>query len=246
MRYLLCEDSTGGFVFWESVNRLLLGGYFDIVDHSAGRGGLKKKVESLLPLGRDDVILIAIDDIPKSLPIIQSIRKIQKEYGMNLSFTNYWCIEEVLISFSNLAKWSTVEGDIVSIGERVKDLIIQGEVKARIDIGLQDELIALTGGKRVNKEKFYARLLGKLIDNGLGQFSFTKHEPDDDTNTSCWFNDCCELRLDNGCQDRCGIPLGMIKASERLLFLFENSLLANRAFGLALVNDSNTKENLLK
>jgi hypothetical protein len=40
MRYLLCEDSTGGFAFWESVNRLLLDGYFDVVDHSAGRGGL--------------------------------------------------------------------------------------------------------------------------------------------------------------------------------------------------------------
>jgi|GEM_PF-6399827 len=24
MRYLLCEDSTGGFTFWENVNKLLL------------------------------------------------------------------------------------------------------------------------------------------------------------------------------------------------------------------------------
>jgi len=106
MKYLLCEDSTGGFVFWESVNRLLLDGYFDVVDHSAGRGGLKKKIENLLPLEQGDVILVAIDNIPKSHAIIQSIRKLQKEHGINLSFTNYWCIEEVLVSFTDLAKWS--------------------------------------------------------------------------------------------------------------------------------------------
>ena len=106
MRYLLCEDSTGGFAFWESVNRLLLDGYFDVVDHSAGRGGLKKKIENLLPLEQGDVILVAIDNIPKSHAIIQSIRKLQKEHGINLSFTNYWCIEEVLVSFTDLAKWS--------------------------------------------------------------------------------------------------------------------------------------------
>jgi len=239
MRYLLCEDSTGGFVFWESVNRLLLGGYFDVVDHSAGRGGLKKKIESFLPLGHDDLILVAIDDIPKSQSIIQSIRKLQKEHGMNLSFTNYWCIEEVLVSFANLAKWSTVQGDVVRIGERVRNLIMQGNIGSRVDLKLQDELIELTGGKRVNKEKFYTRLLGLLLDNGLGQFSFTKHESGDDTNTSCWFNDCCNLRISSGCQNMCGIPLDMITASERLLFLFENSLLESRNFGLKLVKKAN-------
>lgn len=239
MRYLLCEDSTGGFAFWKSVNRLLLDGYFDVVDHSAGRGGLKKKIESLLPLEQCDVILVAIDDIPKSHAIIQSIRKLQKEHGINLSFTNYWCIEEVLVSFADLAKWSTVQGDVVKIGERVRDLIMQGNIGPRIDLGLQDELIALTGGKRVNKEKFYTRLLGMLIDNGLGQFSFTKHESGDDTNTSCWFNDCCDLRIGSGCQSLCGIPVDMTAASERLFFLFENSLLENREFGLKLIEKAN-------
>ena len=239
MRFLLCEDSTGGFVFWESVNRLLLGDYFDVVGHSAGRGGLKKKIESLLPLRQSDVILVAIDDIPKSQAIIQSIRKLQKEHGINLFFTNYWCIEEVLVSFADLAKWSTVQGDIVKIGERVRSLIIQGNIGPRIDLELQDELITLTGGKRVNKEKFYARLLGMLIDNGLGQFSFTKHELGDDTNTSCWFNDCCELRISSGCQSMCGIPFDMTAASERLLCLFENSLLKNREFGLKLIEKAN-------
>ena len=239
MRYLLCEDSIGGFVFWESVNRLLLGGYFDVVDHSAGRGGLKKKIEILLPLEQGDVILVAIDDIPKSQAIIQSIGRLQKEHSINLSFTNYWCIEEVLVSFVDLAKWSTVQGDIVKIGERVRSLIMQGNIGSRIDLELQDELIALTGGKRVNKEKFYARLLGMLIDNGLGQFSFTKHETGDDTNTSCWFNNCTELRISNGCQNMCGIPFDMTKASERLLCLFENSLLESRDFGLKLIEKAN-------
>jgi len=106
MRYLLCEDSTGGLAFWENVNRLLLGGYFDVVDHSAGRGGLKKKIESLLPLEQSDVVLVAIDDIPKSHAIIQSIGQLQKEHSIDLCFTNYWCIEEVLVSFADLAKGS--------------------------------------------------------------------------------------------------------------------------------------------
>jgi len=239
MRYLLCEDSTGGFAFWESVNRLLLNGYFDVVDHSAGRGGLKKKIESLLPLEQSDVILVAIDDIPKSHAIIQSIGQLQKEHGLNLSFTNYWCIEEVLVSFADLARWSTVQGDVVKIGERVRSLIMQGNIGPRVDLELQDELIALTGGKRVNKEKFYARLLGMLIDNGLGQFSFTKHESGYDTNTSCWFSDCCDWRISSGCQNMCGIPLHMTVASERLLCLFENSLLENREYGLKLIEKAN-------
>jgi len=239
MRYLLCEDSTGGFAFWESINRLLLRGYFDVVDHSAGRGGLKKKIESLLPLEHGDVILVAIDDIPKSQSIIQSIRKLQKEHRIDLSFTNYWCIEEVLVSFSDLSKWSTVQGDVVKIGERVRDLIMQSNIGPRVDLELQDELVALTGGKHVNKEKFYARLLGMLIDNGLGQFSLTKHELGTDKNTSCWFNDCCEVRISSGCQNICGIPIDMTAASERLLFMFENSLLANRDFGLKLVEKAN-------
>jgi len=241
MRYLLCEDSTGGFEFWKNVNRLLLGGYFDVVDHSDGRGGLKRKVESLIPIGQDDVILVAVDDIPKSQAIIQSIRKLQKEYDINLSFTNYWCIEEVLVSFLDLAKWSTVEGDIVDIGNRVRALIMSDKVGPRIDPELQDELIALTGGNRVNKERFYTRLLGKLIDNGLGQFSFTKHESGDYTNTSCWFNDCCDMRFDGGCQDKCGIPLDMTAASARLRYLFENSLLADRSYGLKLVKEVRDK-----
>ena len=246
MRYLFCEDSTGGFVFWERVNLLLLNGYFDIVDHSGGRGGLKKKIEDLIPMGQDDIVLIAIDDIPKSQAIIQSIRKMQKEHGINLTFTNYWCIEEVLVSFSCLANWSTVKGDIVKIGERVRGLIMQGTIGPRIDLDLQDQLMTLTGGKRVNKEKFYARLLGLLIDNGLGQFSFTKHEPGADANTSCWFNDCCRMRFDSGCLSKCGIPPDMAAASDRLLFLFKNSLLANRVFGLKLIEESRAEKRITK
>ena len=114
-------------------------------------------------------------------------------------------------------------------------MIMQGEIGPQVDAGLQDELIALTGGKRVTKEKFYARLLEMLIDNGLGQLSFTKHEQGDDSNTSCWFIDCFESRINSGCQSKCGIPFDMTTASERLLFLFENSLLENREFGLNLV-----------
>ena len=185
MRYLLCEDSTGGFEFWKNVNTLLLNNYFDIVDHSAGRGGLKRKIEAL-PIKQDDIILVAIDDIPKSQSIIQSIRKLQKEQNINLSFTNYWCIEEILVSFSDLVIWTTVKGDIVKISEQVRKQIMEGNISPRIDSKIQDDLIALTGGKRVNKEKFYARLLGKLIDNGIGQFSLTKHECGTDINTSCW------------------------------------------------------------
>ena len=127
------------------------------------------------------------------------------------------------------------QGDIVKIGEQVRNLIMQGNIGPRVDLELQDELITITGGKRVNKEKFYARLLGMLIDNGLGQFSFTKRESGDDTNTSCWFNDCCDLRIDSGCQSMCGIPIDMTAAPERLLCLFENSLLESREFGLVLV-----------
>jgi len=252
MRYLFCEDSKGGFVFWKKVNELLLNSHFEVLESAGGRGELPKLfAKYLTQYEAGDTIMIAIDRIPKSEGILADLLKLYENCLLgkfdtekqNLIITNYWCVEEILVSFAFLADWSKVTGDIIKPWNRIRDFISNppkvGSSKYHAILRqLQNEVIIVIGaGRHVTREKFYARVLGKLIDNGLGQFSFTKHEQGTSVNTSCWFNDCCELKYNEGCQNKCGLVFGATTAQERLRLLFENSLMETRSYGLPFVRE---------
>jgi len=231
MNYLLCEDSTGGFQFWKTVNKELLNGFFCEVESAGGRGNLPAKVEEFAKRPNRGLIFVAIDNIPKSAGIIRDIESLTAKHGLDTIISDYWCIEEVFVSFYELAAWTKVSGPIEKEWRKVQSCVIANRDYLKEYPEVEENVRAITGGRRVNREMFYARLLGKMVDNGLGQFSLTKTFKDTpDVNASCWFNDCCDAYKNLSCRNVCGVPSDMTVAQQRLEYLFIYSLLANRTF----------------
>ena len=231
-------------MFWETANKLLFNSCFDIVESAAGRGNLPKLFAKYInQCNSGDLIFVAIDRIPVSEGIIRDILELHKQCLKSgrhpkLIFTDYWCVVEVLISFSQLAEWSKATGDVLESWMKVRGFINNppGDYTSRQTLlkSLQDEVISISGGRYVTRERFYTKVLGLLVNNGLGQFSLT--------DTSCWFNDCSKNRIDSGCKSLCGIPESMSTAGARLLCLFKESLLKNKSYGLKLFYEINGRE----
>jgi len=240
-RYILCEDSGGGFEFWKRVNVLLLDNYFDFVYSSEGWGSLPTKFEDIVRDHQCDLVMIAVDNVPKAVSSIRSVNSLSVKYGTAVLFTDYWCVEEVFVSFVYLSEWTKAKGSIVEIGDTVCEAILSGGMDRITEELVQSKLAELTGGKRkkTTREKFYKRLFGMLVGSGSGQFSLTKHSQDDSSvNTSCWFNDCITDKMNSRCQNFCGVPHDILTARGKLRCLFENSLLLNRDYGSKLVISS--------
>ena len=235
---MLCEDSKGGFLFWQKFNDILLNKYFDVVDHSGGFGGLPLKVQDAIIDGAC-FIFVAIDEVPKSVMTIKRVKDLLIENHVEHTITDYWCIEEVLLSFIHLPTWTKSEQGLVDIWHSVYHTVIGG-ADARVSADIQNALIHITGGRHVEKEKFYKRLYGTMVNTKPAQFSLVKHQEGTDTNTSCWFNNCSPVMIRNGCKECCGIPDEMTRAFERLLCLYKNSLFGSREFGKMLHKTLNT------
>ncbi len=117
MLYIITEDSNSARVFWEIVvnefrgkNNYILVPLFKGKDSkdSGGNTTLKSQVTQLIDsLNTYDELLVVFDNINNSrnfnkVRFIKWALNICKIYNINIRFTDYYCFEEVYLSYSEL------------------------------------------------------------------------------------------------------------------------------------------------
>jgi len=213
-----------------------------------GRGNLPSKFVELKPYyTKDSHVLIAIDNIPKSYQILKDIRAEyvktslydignRKRYT-NLQFTDYWCIEEVLVSFPCLNLWSRVVCKFPQQLQTLVTMLRSPRDRATFRGAIQEiqeevaEIMNLSSIRNKNPEEFFAYLSGILIDNKVGQFSINKYNQ---SVHACWYNECHVSDAEK-CDSICLLRHNCTTLQERFEHLFSTSLLATRNYGLPLL-----------
>ena len=263
--YILCEDSNGGAFFWETVNREILSDYFQLMP-CFGFGNLWLEFDKLRrssALNSESIIIIVMDNITKqgARTILDKFRKIKREETYRIEISDYYCIEEVFLSFESLLDWCKYNGSLkreyekISKSIRLKDVyfdevITQSDPETKTTkiisqtpgklMNEVDKVKYVLGGKRYNREGFAKAFYGHIIgSNTKGQFSVERENRDKIT-TSCWFTDCGIVSQHNLdlCRDTyCGIPENINTAGEKLYTLFCDSFLYYSDIGIDLLEE---------
>ena len=112
MFVILCEDSEMGKDFWGKINRFCLDGKAKLVTAS-GVDNMHSKVKTI-PLTSEDNVLFAIDNIgdEKVRGILSALETDATERGYKYQITQYYCIEEVFLSFCYFADWMKLSNDV--------------------------------------------------------------------------------------------------------------------------------------
>lgn len=202
MLYIISEDSTSGFQFWNMFNMKALNGE-GIVMHSGSpgdkTGGINKIVSKVsgLSLTPADTLFVAIDYQDYSaIQCIESIMADAKKRGYRGFYTKYACFEEVFLSFQFLLDWGQIEHDskLVAIYQNTYKAIREGcdrfdKIEKNQDI-IDFEIMS---GKRFNtKAQFYSHLLDTITNGKLDVFGHNRpwFHITKSAIRQCWLEDC--------------------------------------------------------
>lgn len=194
MNYILTEDEQSGLKFWEAVVRAVNA---DIkVDTSAGKDKMFKKLKEL-NLSKGDNVLIAIDNIGDAVANeISNIINYCKMMQIRVEFTDYYCIEEMFISYT---KWNTrckeePDSNGVNIEERncynafkaIQDCIKQNKEYNPILMPQCKAFLIDQNIQNKSKEHILSKLLSKYTAKSVYGLRVKKI-------SECWLNDCCYI-----------------------------------------------------
>lgn len=194
MIYVITEDNRSGKDFWISVSHAFKNLE---VTSSGGCGGMYASyMQRLVELKSGDIILLALDSASTEHVVKQnkgSIMKLHKEMllakrnGVSVTLLNYYCFEEVMLTFSKLAMWACYSPRSPLNLEPIQEYLV-GCISNDIDYfenpspELKD-FIRLMNSK--NREYLCSHLLGHLT-HKTG-FRVTKSELGE-----CWRCNCCD------------------------------------------------------
>lgn len=108
MLYILCEDSSMGYDFWRLFNKYCLKSKAKLYTSK----GISKMCEKLdiIPLSDNDILFCAFDNVGSNecYKFMQKLKldSVTRNYRYLLS--NYYCIEEVFLSFNDLIRWLNI------------------------------------------------------------------------------------------------------------------------------------------
>lgn len=214
MIYFISEDSNSAHKFWIQVLDLFVRDYTEIDcdingNKVSGNTSLYNKVRLALSKAcANDILFIALDNIsatcknsPKVFDIktfIHNTAYACKKINVDFWITNYYCFEEVYITYNELERLcrvyskdsnSTNIADALCYVRECKDKGIEYWDKNNKHVR---DIINITKDAEVNKEHFTDALLRhatKIIKHGL--FGITKHK---NGMGICWIYSCDEIR----------------------------------------------------
>lgn len=231
-RVIICEDSGSGFMFFKKLCSIF-NVDCTIVSTYGNLSYRDIAVSELYKLNKGDYALLAFDNVSPTVEfsafdVIGMVWDIANEFGLRIWYTNYYCFEEVFLSYERYLdfcifneEYSKLMSQWVSSLEYVRMCIMTGVDYFRSD----DSRILFVKSKvksaSINREKFCKALLrniSRLLRGG--EFTIT-----DGSLGNCWlcscYNDFWEL-----VSDKCSYCSYSLKSSsfDKVMDLERNSI----------------------
>ena len=188
MLVILCEDSAMGREFWNTINEYCLDNKAKVLT-SKGVDNMSQKIKSVT-LSKNDKVVFAIDNIgdEKVRDILRSLKEDAKRRGYSFKISQYYCIEEVFLSFRYFADWMKLPDEVRrAIWNPIFEFITG---VSSFDYSKDDGFRSLFP-KDNNREQLANSYLNKLTYNRADGLSnadrFWVHK---DAYGSCWYVDC--------------------------------------------------------
>ena len=210
MLYIVTEDSKSGFQFWEAIKKIILDDSVNASIISAcGIDGIISTVNSL-NLKSTDTLLMCLDNkgTYQVKVVIKSVKQKAKNLGVRLIITDYYCMEEIFLSFSKLEDWVTChKTDNITIHEYIRNCVMQGV--NYFDYPTEEIIEFVRQNNLTNREHLASSLLGQYTSLNKG-WHICKSDMGE-----CWIKDCCKL------------PNIDMTAIEKVMTLENNSIFKN-------------------
>ena len=218
-RFVLCEDSRAGYVFWKTLFRTL---YPDIIlDSKRNNSELRKSVENLDSIS--DQYFIIMDLALDNPDVLREYKRLTKIISAkdNIKLIKLHSFEFALLSFENLENWVFAEED--ELRDKRKDLLearnlfikIVNEGGSNDDLKKLQTLLDVKGLK--NNEKTASKILFELTRN-------TGFETDKSKIGPCFITDCCNWN-DRQDDDICGLDLSRPDLKDKMEKIVKQSAL---------------------
>lgn len=206
MRYIVTEDAKSGFQFWKALAHCI---DKDIVV-ICGRGnkGMLNAVKGL-PLKPNDYLLVALDRIGDAVEdILTGIIKYCNFKKVIVEFTEYYCLEEVFISYTGWGKRGInlpKEGSECDLAFNALRHCINADLLYNpLEIDACQKFINMFSLQRATKEHILTILLQQYTRKStyrIGKKSIS----------SCWITDCCPMLADNPVVKLCNVNTNINK-----------------------------------
>lgn len=127
MLHIVCEDKTVGFEFWQTINKIGLNGKAHMVT-AKGKDNIVRTIRELskrkdkFALHSGDTVFVAFDSVSSEFTddIDSMVGADAIKIGYKYILSNYYCIEEVFLSFTEIHKWLNLDGIRHKDGIRVQ------------------------------------------------------------------------------------------------------------------------------
>ncbi|SDB58015.1 hypothetical protein SAMN02910317_03038 [Ruminococcaceae bacterium FB2012] len=218
-RFVWCEDSRSGFVFWKTLFNTL---YPDITLDSKGNNSeLRKSVENLG--NNSDQYYIIMDLALDNPDVLREYKRLTKVISAknNINLIKLHSFEYCLLSFKDLDDWIFAEED--ELRDKRKNLMEARKLIVRIitEGASNDELIKLQTLLDVNDLKNSEQTASKIL------FELTRNtgfETDKSQIGPCFIVDCCNWK-DKQNDDICGLNLSRLTLKEKMEQILKRSVL---------------------
>jgi hypothetical protein len=102
MIYVICEDKGSGQEFWKRVYGARFGADKVTIVPASGNKNLFGKLKGIPGLGEGDIVDVALDNNGQDFlsAVLWSITDYCEAAGCSLSVTTYYCIEELILSYT--------------------------------------------------------------------------------------------------------------------------------------------------
>ena len=242
MIYPVTEDENSGREFWIKVLQTFqLSGTYKVMDLPTnsegkvygGNGALRSQIDKAIETAcAGDTIVIILDVVNDR--ITQLLRNTKYECGIrkvSLMYTNYFCFEELYLSYSELAKLYSLRNNVDKMLLNTLDYVRECILKEENYFNVNDErikyVIDLSRGAGKNREHFANVLLSTVTAKIKGHFRINKRK---NGLGECWINSCSDIiESDNTASYNCNTCKYCCKGcntKEKLLDLRHRSLLA--------------------
>lgn len=256
MFYIITEDSNSARVFWDYAVKTFKGEKeYKLVPfllgkdnkESSGYSTLDDQVENLIySINRGDELLIAFDNIADTYNFnpanfISKTISNCNELGIKVSFTSYYCFEEVYLSYDELLRLNRLKGvdeKIRNTLEFVQKCLLNGENYFRYEYDcIRDFIKYNPTDAGSNREHFANQLLIEVTKSIKGKFKIIKSGECFYNQGACWILNCDDVKklminqyeVDNVCKCKCKFKCKECTSKEKLLDLNNHSMLMNSA-----------------
>lgn len=241
MIYIISEDSGSGLSFW----RIFFETYFEeykIITNSDNSGNTKLMMqldETLSNVQEADIVFIAFDKIYSTegfdtADFLNVAREKCRRKGVKLFVTNYYCFEEIYLSYPELENMIRNDGKDSSLSEvakYIREMIEQDLDYFQNDIKMKQIIEEKRQGASKNREHFADAtlyILTKSIRNGY----FTIDKSHRNGINKCWSESCEKIRetkkkdISYMCNNCCYLKKDSIR-KDKLDDLCKKSCIAN-------------------